>query len=638
MRHLEPHRPGLSGHLEPGIWSDGDDAPVPPVFDAGPGHPAREHRAAASPIAGTQPAALTLIATPALSSNVLASNVLASNAVSPNVAAALTALPAIPASPSAFTIAIAWDTSVGNAPAGFTTDVIAAVQYLETRFTDAVTIHIDVGYGEVAGNGIGGALGSSLSNIAGTTYAQLRAALNNDATTATDTSVLASLPSNGSPIAGATYWTTSAQAKALGLSPANGSGLDGSAGFGLSPLFTYGLNETGGTVAPGTYDFFATVLHELTEVMGRQLLAGISVNGVLGGYDPLDLLHYSASGTLALVGTTPGYFSIDGGLTNLGNFNTAAGGDPGDWASSVVNDPFDAFASNGVSEPVSAADLTLLDAIGWNLQGSSPLPAPTGVTINAATGALSALQGTRSLAANGALATLQQSGGVAGDSFTYALGGASAASFAIASGNLTAGKSAVFGAAGGRLYALTVTANDTTIAKSPAPVPLDVVIGGSSGDTIDLAALSGSLAAATPTFVYGLAGGDTILGAGMTGHLTIAGGLGADTMTGGSGGNTYVYGAASESSPGAMDIVTNFQVVMDSIDLTGPGAAGLTYRNQAGPSASSLAAHSVVWRIGGGDTFIYANTSGATESLGATDMRIELQGAVPLTAANFRLV
>ncbi len=112
------------------------------------------------------------------------------------------ALPAVPASPTAFTININWDTSVTTAPSGFVNDILAAVKYLETQFTDAMTMTINVGYGEVGGNALGsGALGSSLTSLTTVPYANLLAAVKSDAKTATDTGVVASLPA-ANPIAG----------------------------------------------------------------------------------------------------------------------------------------------------------------------------------------------------------------------------------------------------------------------------------------------------------------------------------------------------------------------------------------------------------------------------------------------------
>ena len=57
--------------------------------------------------------------------------------------------------------------------------------------------------------------------------------------------------------------------------------------------------------------------------MGRELNAiGNEVQtGKPNGYYPFDLFKYSAAGVPTFVGTTPAYFSPDGGVTNLDNFN-----------------------------------------------------------------------------------------------------------------------------------------------------------------------------------------------------------------------------------------------------------------------------------------------------------------------------
>jgi len=249
---------------------------------------------------------------------------------------------------SGLVINLNWDSSVGSAPAAFTNDMIAAAHFAESLISNAVTINLAVGYNEINGSALGGgALGESQTNIQSVSYSALVAALaQTGSKDAADTSVLASLPATN-PAPG-NVWVTTAQAKALGLSAANGSGTDGAVGFGTSSKFTYG-SETTGTVAAGTFDFFATALHEMSEVMGRILLVGTSISGG-PGYTLMDLLHYSAPGTRDFVQSTPGYFSVNSGATNLGAFNTVSGGDAGDWASSVTNDPLDAFATSGVVE------------------------------------------------------------------------------------------------------------------------------------------------------------------------------------------------------------------------------------------------------------------------------------------------
>ncbi len=537
---------------------------------------------------------------------------------------------------SSLVINLDWDSSVSSAPAGFTSDMIAAAQFLESAISNAVTINLDVGYTEIGGSSLASnALGDSESYIVSVRYSQLVAALKATASTdATDASLLASLPAT-SPASG-TYWVTTAQAKALGLSAANGSAIDGDIGFATKSDFTYGDTNTSGTVASGTYDFFATAVHEMTETMGRLLLVGDNINGG-AGYSLMDLMHYSASGTRDFTQSTPGYFSVDGGNTNLGNFNTIAGGDPGDWASSVTDNSFDAYATPGVIEAVTGNDLTVMDAIGWNLTGSSTPPPgtpPSGITVAAETGSLSAIQGNGSLPGGSPLAAITEVGGIAGDSFSYKRGGAAASSFTLsASGTtdvLSAGSSGLAGGTNGKLYAITVTATDTTNGLSSAAVPLNVVVGGSGNDTVNLASMSGIVKSA-PTFIYGLAGNDSIKGTGMTGTLFFDGGAGADTMTGGSGSNIYEYGSVSDSTPTAMDIITNFNVKMDMIDLTGLGSHLGT---PGALSGSSIAADTIGWKTSGGNTFVYVNTSSGSESLTGANMKIELRGSVALTSAN----
>lgn len=552
-------------------------------------------------------------------------------------------------STSSLVINISWDASVQSAPSGFTTAVMSAVQYLESQISNPVTINIDVGYGEVGGTAMSsGTLGQSEWYLTSVGYSQLVSALSADATSATDASAVASLPGT-SPVNG-TFWTTTAQAKALGLAPATGSSVDGYVGFSSSYPFTY--NDANG-VAAGTYDFNGVVLHELTEVMGRALLTGGTIGGISNSYSLYDLFHYSAPGVRDFSASTPGYFSVDGGNTNLAAFNTASGGDAGDWASSVTNDAADAFSASGVVNSFSTADLTAMDAIGWNLTSTttSPTPtptptatptptptaAPTGVTFSPVTSALAGAQASTGLTANQALMTVNEVGGVLGDQYSYALGGSGASAFTLSTSNnaatLSTGSAGIAGAANGRLYALTLTATDVTAGTSSPAMPFDVVVGSNGSDTVPVASIVGSSATATPTLIYGLGGADTIDASGMTGNVWFVGGAGADTMTGGSGANDYLYAAISDSTPTAMDVITNFNATMDKIDLTGLGTT-LSYAGKLGKHGK-LGAHSIAWQVNHGNTYIYVDASSGSQSLGSASMEIELRGGISLTASNF---
>ena len=115
---------------------------------------------------------------------------------------------------------------------------------------------------------------------------------------------------------------TTAQAQALGLAPATSSSVNGYIGFSSSLPFTY--NDSSG-VAAGTYDFEDTVIHEITEVMGRVLLTGETIGSTPNSYSLYDLFHYSAPGIRDFSASTPGYFSVNGGATDLAAFNTNPG-------------------------------------------------------------------------------------------------------------------------------------------------------------------------------------------------------------------------------------------------------------------------------------------------------------------------
>jgi hypothetical protein len=181
------------------------------------------------------------------------------------------------------------------------------------------------------------------------------------------------LPAND-PTNGGTFYVTTAEAKALGLD--SGVFTDGFIGLSSAGVFDYD-NSDG--ISAGQYDFTAAVMHEISEVLGRTMFDGMS-----GTYSPMDLFHYSASGVRTFSGSTPGYLSVDNGQTNLVNLNTNPGGDRGDWAGNTA-DAGNAYGTTGVVLPFSAADITVMDMIGWNLATGGPtvtasLAADTGIS------------------------------------------------------------------------------------------------------------------------------------------------------------------------------------------------------------------------------------------------------------------
>ena len=193
------------------------------------------------------------------------------------------------------------------------------------------------------------------------TYSQVKNALAADAKSASDLRLLRRLPSTD-PTNGGTFYVSTAEAKALGLD--SGSFTDGYVGFSAGGVFDY--DNTNGVTA-GQYDFMGTVMHEISEVLGRETMDGQSAT-----YYPLDLFHYSAPGVRTFSGTTAGYFSIDNGQTVLNNFNT---------------NPAEILAIGRASYPMMLPThlarqawchrslrqiITAMDVIGWNVASDGP--------------------------------------------------------------------------------------------------------------------------------------------------------------------------------------------------------------------------------------------------------------------------
>ena len=192
------------------------------------------------------------------------------------------------------------------------------VNYFDSLFTNPITLNISVGYGEVGGQSLGGALGASVSTYTSASYSSIANALQAENAPGSST-----LPAT-SPLSGTAYMPQ-AEAKALGLVSNNA--LDGQVGLSSSANWSYIPNVT-----PSSGYYFVGVLeHEITEIMGRVSLIGSQPNF----YSPMDLFRYTSSGDRSLSKGGSGslaYFSIDGGHTLLNSWNNNPNnGDLGDW-------------------------------------------------------------------------------------------------------------------------------------------------------------------------------------------------------------------------------------------------------------------------------------------------------------------
>jgi hypothetical protein len=251
---------------------------------------------------------------------------------------------------------------------------IAAANIYESTFTN--NAHINITVDAVAGTGVFGESSTALQSIS---YANLRAAV---VANAKSPDQLTSIGPGGSvtaadPTGGAgTFWLTTSQAKALGVTPDNMNN-DGTTTFGAGNPFTFS-----GPIAPGTFDFEGVAAHEISEVMGRLGLKGGTIGGLPNSESLLDLFSFTGPGARSLTQGPNANFSIDDGTTLLKLYNNplANGLDSRDWAPGT-NDAFNQFSDSGVVNPVSAVDIRELNVIGYDLPVPVATPEPASLTL-----------------------------------------------------------------------------------------------------------------------------------------------------------------------------------------------------------------------------------------------------------------
>jgi hypothetical protein len=290
-------------------------------------------------------------------------------------ALAVTAVPAL-----ALTVNLTYDPDSTFLNAGLSsTDIAnmkAAASYAASQFTNNLSdgVNVNIKVTAVPGTGTLGESNTLITSVSN--YAALRSAVAADSKTADDATALGaggSLPTSDPIFSSHTYMLSTAEAKALGVSPDDLSN-DGTFTFGGGFSYTY---DPANRAVPGKIDFIGVAMHEFSEIMGRIPLMGQNLSGS-PDYMLMDLFHYTGAGARGL-NTGPGRsFSINNGTTLLKAFNNANanGGDPQDWASGT-NDAFNAFSSSGVKNDFTPVDLRVMDVIGYDATGSSPTPTPT---------------------------------------------------------------------------------------------------------------------------------------------------------------------------------------------------------------------------------------------------------------------
>ena len=441
---------------------------------------------------------------------------------------------------------VSYDSSVGNAPSGFTTAVAAAVTYIERTFTNPITVNIAVGYNEVDGQTIGAAaLGESLNNSVYISYGQLLAALPGDGLPATN------------PTGNGVFQVSDAEAKALGLS-GNGAIVDGYIGLSNAYAFTYDPNNRS---VYGEYDAIATIEHEITEVMGRVSGLGQSTYRGQPVYAPLDLFRYASAGSRALSPSTA-YFSTNGTALQAQFNDPRNGDDGGDWASSVAGDAFGDGAL-GVAGQVSATDLAVMQALGYGVAAASvaatvPSSAGPAATVTGVNGAVVSIAfGSATLAAMAQTLLTPFSSAEAAGGIVPAFAGAAA--------SVPAGKYGLLEVTAGGQYAIGI-GYEALVDNAAAQT---TVFGGNMAGQVVVAGTAGlAFNAGTGSGTVIVGGGNNLIsvlqGAGAQNIMT---GAGDDTISVLTGANTISAGAGNNLilAQGGNDLINS--VGTDLINL-----------------------------------------------------------------------
>lgn len=255
-----------------------------------------------------------------------------------------------------------YDSSVQNAPAGFKQGLTLAANIIDAIIINPITVNIDIGFGEdngvlLADNTLGEAQPAFGLLL---TYDEVRASMAAAATSADDAKLVQNLPAID-PSNGSGFFVSAAQSIAWGRIPGSPTEIDGYAGFSSRLPFTY--NPADG-VASGTYDFVGVALHELTHVLGRNVMSE--------WLTPIDLLSYGSNGKLDTNSADSRYLSLDAGKTALAALDASS--DPADFAGFTALDPFTALIGSGTRFAWTALDSRLMDVLGYRTAAASAAP------------------------------------------------------------------------------------------------------------------------------------------------------------------------------------------------------------------------------------------------------------------------
>ncbi len=272
------------------------------------------------------------------------------------------------------TIHATFDSSITGNPnaAAIQAMINRAISIQESLFSDPITIQIRFRYAATGPDGSPlpqGTVSQSDFVVYGIPWSPFINALRADATTGNDNVAKASLPGNAlSP----TIKPSGANGRAVGLDTPTAMFADGHVGNGgpydgiVTLNSSVPLQFTRPTSA-SNFDAQRSTEHEMDEVMGIVSDADVSK------LHPQDVFSWSSAGHRNITSSGTRYFSINGGVTNIVNFNQDSHGDLGDWLSESCPQahPYvqNAFACRGQFSDLATTspEAITLDVIGYDL-------------------------------------------------------------------------------------------------------------------------------------------------------------------------------------------------------------------------------------------------------------------------------
>jgi len=286
------------------------------------------------------------------------------------------------------TIHPTFDSSIiGNANAAAIEAMInRAISIYESLFHDPITIQIRFRYATTKPDGTPlppGAIALSTSVIYTVPWSTYINSLRADGKTSNDFLANANLP--GTALS-SNILPRSADGRAVGLNTppamfANGSVGQGGPYDGIVTLNSAAPEQFTRPVSAGNFDAQRLTEHEMDEVIGLGSFLGHTGSDIR----PQDLFSWSSAGHRNITSSGTRYFSINGGVGNIVNFNQNATGDFGDWLSTACpqNHPFvqNAFTCTGQVSDIAATspEGVNLDVVGYDLE-NGPVVATNAAT------------------------------------------------------------------------------------------------------------------------------------------------------------------------------------------------------------------------------------------------------------------